>query len=57
VEEKDDEDIEAGENAGQEEINRSPADEGTDVQKVIFEDAEGEKNSRDKAEIPQRVRR
>ena len=55
VEEKDHEDIEPGENAGQEEIDRSPADEGADVQKVIFEDAEGEKNGRDKAEIPQRV--
>ncbi len=55
VEEKDDEDVEGGENPGQEEIDRPAADEGADVQKVIFQDAEGEKNGGDEAEISQRI--
>ena len=46
VEEKDDQDVENGEDAGQEEIDRPAADEGADVQKVILKDAEGKKNSR-----------
>ena len=55
MEEKDDQDIERGQDSGQEEIDRSAADEGADVQKIVLEDAEGEKNGGDEAEIPQRV--
>ena len=52
LEEKDDQDIERCENAGEEEVDRPPADEGADVQKIIFEDAEGEKIAGMKLKFP-----
>ncbi|EKD22364.1 MAG: hypothetical protein ACD_87C00028G0003 [uncultured bacterium] len=55
MEQKDNEDVKCGENARQDDIARSSADEDADVQKIIFQDAESEKNCGDKAEISQRV--
>ena len=55
MEEKNDRKVERGENSGEEEVDRSLAHEGADVQEVIFQNAEGKKDRRDETEISQRV--
>ena len=46
MEEKDDQDVQGGQDAGQEDIDRPAADEGADIQQVVLEDAEGQERRR-----------
>ena len=45
MEEKDDQDVKRRENADEKEVDRPPADQGADVQKIILEDTEVKNNS------------